>query len=96
MPTTLGGYQGTRIDLTVPEGFDLHPCNAQDIGLQVWYSAPADKNFLLLGDATASVYVLDVAGERQVFLTHVRGAASDRDRAELQAVLDSIQIEPSS
>ena len=46
--TTLGGYEGTRIDMTVPEGFDLHPCNAQDIGLQVWYSEPADENVVLL------------------------------------------------
>jgi hypothetical protein len=91
--TTLGGHPATRIDLTVPEDFDLASCNAPDIGLRIWYSAPADKNFVLLDKATASVYILDVNGVRQVFLTQYGRTASEEDRAELQAVLRSIRIE---
>ena len=90
--TTLGGYPATRIDLTVPEGFDLEPCNASGIGLQIWYSAPADKNFLLTADSSASVFLLDLDGERQVFLSQHGATTSDEDLAELQAVLDSIRI----
>ena len=93
-PTNLGGFDGTLVQMSVPEGFDLSECNAQDIGLQVWYSRPADKYFVLLADAEAGVYVLDIAGERQVFLTQVGSAATKDDRAELQAILDSIRIEP--
>ncbi len=63
-------------------------------GLQIWYSQPADKYFVLLADGIASVYILDVDGERQVFMTQVRSATTDENRAELQAVLDSIHIEP--
>jgi len=92
--TTLGGYRATRIDLTVPAGFDLKSCNAADIGLQVWYSEPADKNFVLLRDGVTSVYIIDVDGQRQVFLTQYRQGASKEDLRELQAVLDSIHIEP--
>lgn len=91
--TTLGGYPATRLDLTVPEDFDLGPCNVADIGLQLWYSVPADKNFVLLDDGSASVYILDVNGERQVFLTQHGSTTSDEDLAELQEVLDSISIE---
>jgi len=91
--TTLGGYPATRIDLTVPEGFDLKACNVAGIGLQIWYSPPADKNFVLLSDGTASVYIVDVDGQRQVFLTQYRSVTSHRDLRELQAVLASIQIE---
>ena len=66
-------------------------------GLQIWYSEPADKYFVLLDVATASVYVVDVDGKRQVFLTQVAKSTSAADRAELQTVLDSIRIEgPSS
>ena len=90
--TTLGGSPATRVDLTVPEGFDLSACNAQDIGLQVWFSAPAEKNFVLPPDGPASVYILDVDGERQVFLTQHDVTTSAEDLAELQAVLDSIRI----
>lgn len=91
--TTLGGHPATRIDLTVPEGFDLEPCNVAGIGLQVWYSPQADKHFVLLSDGIASVYILDVNGQRQVFLTQHSRATSAEDLLELQAVLDSIHIE---
>ena len=77
--TTLGGYPATRIDLVVPKGFDLGPCNAADIGLQIWYSPPADKNFVLLDHGIASVYIVDVDGERQVFLTQRGTTTSDDD-----------------
>jgi len=91
--TTLGGYPAKRIDLTVPKGFDLSACNLKDIGLQIWYSPPADKYFVLLQSEIASVYILDVHGQRQVFLTGHSSAASPEDVRELQTVLDSIRIE---
>lgn len=94
--TTLGGFPATRIDLRIPEHVDVARCRMAPAGLQIWYSEPADKYFVLLHDATASVYVVDLAGKRQVFLTQVGTAASATDRAELQAVLDSIHIEGSS
>ncbi|KAA1420980.1 hypothetical protein F0U44_01170 [Nocardioides humilatus] len=90
--TTLGGYPATRIDMVIPKGRDVAGCRMAPAGLQIWYSEPADKYFVLLEDATASVYVVDVDGERQVFLTQTSRSASAADRAELQAVLDSIQI----
>jgi hypothetical protein len=92
--TKLGGYPATRIDLTVPEGFVLDACNAAGIGLQIWYSPAADKNFVLAADGSTSVYILDVDGERQVFLVQRGDATSDEDLVELQAaVLDTIHIE---
>ncbi len=94
--TTLGGYPATRIDLQVEPGLDLEACRlaAFDVlALQVWYSAPADKYFVLGPDSPASVYILEVNGERQVFLTQHRLVTSAEDLAELQAVLDSIHIE---
>jgi hypothetical protein len=93
-PTQLGGLEGVRVDIAVKDGFDLSQCNLTDVGLQVWYSAPADKYFVLLADAAASAYILDVAGERQVFLTQVGAQATEADRTELQRVLDSIRIGP--
>ncbi len=93
--TTLGGYPATRIDLAVPKRFDLKPCNVKDVGLQIWYSVPADKYFVLLPDGIMSVYIVDVDGTRQTFVTGPSGpATSDKDARELQAILDSIRIEP--
>lgn len=90
--TTLGGHPATRIGLRVPKRLELAKCRLAPWGLQIWYSEPADKYFVLLPDATASVYVLDVDGKRQVFLTQVGDSTSAADRAELQTVLDSIHI----
>jgi len=94
--TTLGGRPATRFDLTIPKRLEVARCRLAPYGLQIWYSEPADKHFVLLRDATASVYVVEVDGKRQVFLAQVGNSASAADRAELQTVLDSLRIGSSS
>ena len=92
--TTLGGHPATRIDLRVPKGLDLEDCRlAHDgvRGLQLWYSVPADKYFVLRAGGTAHIYILDVDGERQVFVTQQVSPTPD-DRTELQTVLNSIRV----
>ena len=91
--TTLGGYPAIHIDLSIPKNLDLKTCNLEGIGLQIWYSYPADNHFVLLRDGFASVYILDVDGQRQVFLAQSRAGASRKDTGELFDVLDSIYIE---
>ena len=93
---TLGAHAATRIDLSVPDTLDLGTCRlARDgvDGLQVWYSAPADKYFVLLPGGTATAYVLDLAGGRQVVLSQQHDASPAADVAALQAALDSIRFE---
>jgi len=93
--TTLGGYPATRIDLAVPDGLDLTACSIGEIGLQIWYSGAADKYFVLLPDNPTSVYIVDVDGQRQVFIAGPVGPTTkNRDARELQAVLDSIRFDP--
>lgn len=92
--TTLGGRPATRIDLEIPKGLDLEDCRLADdgvLGLQLWYSEPADKYFVLQQGGATSIYVLDVDGERQVFLTQ-QFSPTPEDRAEVQAVLESIRV----
>lgn len=92
--TTVGGYPATRLDLEIPKRLDLEDCRLADddvLGLQLWYSAPADKYFVLQPGGTASIYVLDVDGDRQVFLTQ-QFSRKPEDRAEVQGVLDSIRV----
>lgn len=92
--TTFAGYPASRVDLTIAADSDLRACTYGEIGLQIWYSAPADTYFVLAPNSVSNVYVLDVDGQRQVFLASYGSATSDEDVAELQAVLDSIQIAP--
>ena len=92
---TLGGYPATRIDLAIPDGYDLTVCSFGEIGLQIWYSAPADKYFVLLRDNPTSVYVVDVDGQRHVLIAGPVGpTTTQRDARALQAVLDSIRFDP--
>lgn len=93
--TTLGGHPAIRIDLAVPEGYDLTACSFGKVGFQIWYSPPADKYFVLLRDNPTSVYIVDVDGRRQVFIAGPVGPkTTKRDARELQAVLDSIRFGP--
>ncbi|HSV40309.1 MAG TPA: hypothetical protein VLI04_16225 [Nocardioidaceae bacterium] len=89
--TTLGDHPATRIDLRAPD--DIPPdCRMGGRDLQIWYSAPAD-DYLVFGPGyVASVYILDVDGQRQVFLAGHTTAASAEDLAELQSVIDSVRI----
>jgi hypothetical protein len=92
--TTVGGYPATRIDVKIPKRLDLTDCRLADdgvLGLQLWYSAPADKYFVLQPTGSASIYILDMDGDRQVFLTQ-QFSPTPGDRAEVQAVLDSIRV----
>jgi hypothetical protein len=90
--TTIGGLPATRIDLEIPEGADFTSCSLAP-GLQIWFSDASDVYFVLMPGYTASIYVVDVDGERQVFLTQHGPAASDEDLRELQSMLDSIRID---
>ena len=96
MAATVGGVPATRVDLTVPRNLDLTDCRlAEDgiEGIQVWYAAAADKYLVVGPDSPVSVYVLEVEGRRQVFLTQHRRLSSEGDLAQMQSVLDSIRIE---
>jgi hypothetical protein len=93
--STLGGYPATRVDLTVPASFAGQGCSLPDGQLQLWFAGPSDSEgyTVLFPDTTASVFIVDVDGQRQVFFTDQGAGASDEDRQELQAVLDSIRFE---
>jgi hypothetical protein len=89
--TTIGGYPARHLRITIPDDADLDPRNGgsfflfQDEGSgQIWGLA-AGQMF--------EVYVVDVDGERLVLDAFHYPGTSEADFAELQAVVDSIQID---
>ena len=97
--TTLGGLPAKRIDLTVADDPETATCNTDVPGnLQIWHSDPVADWFVLSGDGTASVYILDVNGERQVLVTQYLAGSTTEDINELQDIIDTIRFdaEPSS
>ena len=90
--TMIGGFPAKRIDLTIADDFDASVCVNIPGALQIWHSRPVDKYFVLLPDGLASVYVIDVDGERQVLLTQHQSATAE-DIAEMEAIIASMTID---
>ena len=92
-PTPLPATSGDRISATRRVGSSrADATRSLAYWLAVWFSEPADKNLLMTLDGVSSVYILDLPGGRQVFVTAVRGETTDAQKAELRRVLDSIRI----
>ena len=93
---TIGGYPATRVDLEIADDVDLESCFLFQFGppggLQIWFSELSDKYFVSMPELVSSIFVVDVNGQRQVFIAAAPSDASDDDLAELQAILDSIHI----
>lgn len=94
--TLIGGLPAVRIDLAVPRNADLTSCHMADFGppaLQMWFSNPTSKYFVLSPDLRARVYVVDVNGKRQEFLAVHEVNASERGLRVLQSMIDSVRID---
>ena len=84
---TLAGFAGKRIDLTVIG--TANPCPGADTALlRGTVDIPAPGR----GD-DYRLWIVDVDGRRLVMAQVARTAATAADRAELQAIVDSIEIE---
>lgn len=89
----IDGYPATRLDLTVPAELDLTTCRPPGpIGIQVWQDI-VGKYFVLLADGGASLYVADIGGGRLVLTAAWSNGSSPDDIAEMEAIVDSIQID---
>jgi len=82
---TIAGYHGKRLETTFEP--DCPGPNRRDL----WGDDRSE--FFLEQGARSAIYVIDVDGDRLVVSTHERTNAQS-DRAELEAVIASIGIEP--
>ena len=88
LPTevSIDGYRGKMIELSVPSDIDFADC---DRGLfRSWtgryHQGPGQVD---------RIYIIDVDGQRLVFFTNFLPGTSEADRAEGQAIVDSIQLD---
>ena len=82
---TVGGYSGKYVDLQVPS--DISGC------YQSYY--PWEPGLYAQGPGHRwHLWILDVDGVRVVVQSTDYAGTSPQDQAELQAIVDSIQIEP--
>jgi hypothetical protein len=92
---TLAGFPAKRVELTVPADLDVTKCDRGII--RFWPDPGPDESGGLCCSAVGStdvVYIVDVAGNRfTVVARHQRGSSAE-DLAELEAIVNSIRIEP--
>jgi hypothetical protein len=92
---TIGGYPAKRIELTVPADLNVSTCTNSN--LRYWPGPGPDLSSGLCCNPPGNiddVYVVDIAGRRMVVVARFYPGSSEADKAELQSVVASIQIEP--
>jgi hypothetical protein len=93
VPASVGGRAATRIDLEYPSSRPLSHCRLSDaLGLEKGVLQVWSGYLVLFPTERASVYVVDVAGRKQVFVTRIADDASGADREGLASILDSIRF----
>ena len=89
----LGGYPGKKVEMSIPDGVDHLACDDGDYGR--WYTddpygyAP----FTFGSGQRDTVYIIDVAGNRQVIGVQYLPGTSDATLAEVEEILASIRFE---
>lgn len=87
---TVDGYRGTQLTMWAPETFA--GCTLPLDGYVIWRLPLGYSHSMALGDRHR-VWILDVDGERLVIVIREPPGFTDEQRAEAQAIFDSIQIE---
>jgi hypothetical protein len=87
-PTELSGYSGQRLDLLLPSDVDFATCSEGTFW--VWDAGPYAQ-----GPGNRwHLWILDVDGTRVVIFAQDFATTSAEDRADLEAIVNSIRIEP--
>jgi hypothetical protein len=94
---SVGGFPAKRVELTVPADLDVTTCDGTSGGMiRFWPDPGPDESGGLCCSAVGStdvVYIVDVAGHRFAVVARHHPASSAEDRAELDAIVDSITID---
>jgi hypothetical protein len=90
---TIDGHRGKFVELTVAT--DTTTCGTGDGGFWLW--ATPVFGYHSVGDGeTNRVYALDIDGTRFTFFARIPSGTVAADRAALETIIDSIEIEPGS
>ena len=92
---TVGGFPAKRLELTVPADLDTSTCTN---GVLRYWPAPgpdmSDGYCCARPGSTDTVLVVDIRGNVLVVVARHHPGSSAENLAELQGVVDSIEIEP--
>ena len=92
---TLAGFPAKRLELTVSPTLDTATCTNGN--LRYWPGAGPDLTSGLCCNPAGNIdaiYVVNIAGNRLVIVARHYPGSTAADKAELQAIVDSVQITP--
>jgi type IV secretory pathway protease TraF len=92
---TLSGYAGKQLTVTAPTSFA--GCSLSPDGYVLW-QGPLGGNYIVEAGDVSRLWILDVDGNRLVIdiLTPDTPGQTAQERADAQAILDSIRIAPAN
>jgi hypothetical protein len=91
-PTAIGGHLASYVEVLIPSVLDFSQCDADQLVL--WESADGSVRYGLGAGEIDRLWVVDMKGAPVVIDAAMPLLASQSDRGELQAVVDSVRIEP--
>jgi hypothetical protein len=91
-PATIAGHDAMYVSVLIPSVFDFSQCDAGQLIL--WETADGHVRYGLGPDEQHRLWVLDVDGHPIVIDASSPLSPPPADEAELQAVTDSVAIEP--
>jgi hypothetical protein len=91
-PTAIGGHPAWYVEVLIPSVLDFSQCDADQLVL--WESADGSVRYGLGPGEIDRLWVVDMDGAPVVIDAAMPLLASPSDRAELQAIVDSVGIEP--
>jgi hypothetical protein len=90
--TTIAGYPAWYVEVLIPTGLDFTECDGRQLIL--WDATNGDVRYSLGPSEVNRLWVVDMDRGPIVIDAGMSLAASGSQKAELQAVIDSIAIEP--
>jgi len=91
---SVDGFSGTQLTMSAPDSFASCTFSSFE-GYVIWELPLGSKHTMGAGERDR-VWILDVAGKRLVISVSDEPGYTDAQQAELQAVFDSIRIEPAN
>lgn len=89
---TISGFKGRYVDTTIAA--DISKCGNGEDGFWLWNSRNTDRRYVQDTGEVNRMYAVDVDGRIHTFDVRLPPATTDDDRAEVLAMLETIELTP--
>jgi len=93
---TIDGYAGTLVEITVASNVDINTCKLEEGEgrFYIWGTGGEGSRYVQGNEETNRVWIMNVDGTRYTFMARVPKGLTAAEYAELDSVVESIQLDP--